>query len=85
MAEGVLDPFHDTGDLLHFALGDAGAPHRQIDDLRDGEESYHHGAETQAIPEIERAQRVTQGTGLWIDADGRQQEADAATQESLGE
>src|SRR5262245_29169175 len=77
VSEGILDAFHDAGELFLLAAGYACAPNRQVDDLWDGEHTHHHWNNIQAVPQIERSESISQGSGLRVDADGREHQTDA--------
>src|SRR5262245_55799962 len=80
VAEGILNPFHDAGKLFLLAAGDTCAPNRQIDDFRDGEHTDDYGNNIQAVPQIERSESISQGSGLGIDADGCEHQTDTTGQ-----
>ena len=58
MAKGVLDAFpRALGDLAwRRVAGDRVAAHKQVDDLRNGEDADQHRDEIQPLPEIERVE-----------------------------
>src|SRR5262245_62402119 len=78
VAERILDAFHDAGELFLLAAGYACAPNCQIHDLWDSEHANDHRDNVQAVPQIERSESIAQGTGLRVNADGREHKADAA-------
>ena len=84
VAERVLDAFERAaGKLAGGRLaGDRGAAHHEVDDLRDGEEPDQHRHQVEALPEVERAERVARHARLRVLPDRAEEEAERAGEEA---
>src|SRR5688572_13778335 len=54
VAEGIFHAFHDTTQLSNLFPGNARSLDSQVDNLRDGKQSYGHGNESDAVPQKDR-------------------------------
>jgi hypothetical protein len=90
VAKGIFHPFHNAAEFFDLFPGNARSLDGQVDNLRDGKQSYSHGNESNAVPQEDRRplsqdslKSEARDAPYRIQADGGNHEPEAPSHETL--